>query len=364
MNWRRIKTIFTKDLRDAIRDARVLVAIVVPIGISIFYSLAFDDSDPTRPRVAAAYAVEAESELPEVLSQITAADVDLVLVRANSAAEVEALVREDEVDLGFSVPADFDEAAKAGLRPLPDLFLPDDSSTGTRYVAAVLVGPAVRVVAGQQVPAEFGGAAAAIPETSTSILEQLGIRSYTLLASVLFLVVMISMLVVPVVLAEEAEKKTLDALVLIASYLDVIAAKALFGASYIVLALAIQLGLTRLVIDERVPFAATLAALSVTLIGFGLLIGSIFKNANQLNTWSGFLLIPFLAPVFAVGMPVPDFVEALLQLFPTSAGMRLAINDVTGESLFANPWLSYLVIVAWGAVAYLALAWRLNRRQA
>ena len=38
--------------------------------------------------------------------------------------------------------------------------------------------------------------------------------------------------------------------------------------------------------------------------------------------------------------------------------------DVTGEEVFANAWFSYLVIAAWGGVAYLALAWRLNRRQA
>jgi hypothetical protein len=176
--------------------------------------------------------------------------------------------------------------------------------------------------------------------------------------------VMIAMLVVPVVLAEEAEKKTLDALVLIASYLDVIAAKALVGLAYIVLALTIQLGFTRLAIGDGATFAVTLALLSVTLIGFGLLIGSIFKSANQLNTWSGFLLIPFIAPIFAVGVPTPDIVDGLLQVVPTSAGMRLAVNGVAGETVFANAWLSYAVIAFWGVVAYLVLAWQLNRRQA
>jgi ABC-2 type transport system permease protein len=113
-----------------------------------------------------------------------------------------------------------------------------------------------------------------------------------------------------------------------------------------------------------VTFAATVAALSVTLIGFGLLLGSIFKNANQLNTWSGFLLIPVIAPVFLVGIPVPDFVEWLLRLIPTSAGMQLAINAATGRQIFANPWFLYAVLALWAAVAYLLLAWQLNRRQA
>jgi hypothetical protein len=44
--------------------------------------------------------------------------------------------------------------------------------------------------------------------------------------------------------------------------------------------------------------------------------------------------------------------------------MKLAVNAATGETVFGDPWLSYLVIAAWGVVAYLLLAWQLNRRQA
>jgi ABC-2 type transport system permease protein len=363
MNWQRIRTIFTKDLRDAIRDGRVLVAIVVPIGLGVFYGLAIDDDDLTRESVEAAYAVAGQSTLPDVLQAITAADVDLSLQRLDSAAAVEALVRDGEVDIGFAVPAGFDEAARAGEQPPLAVYLPSESSFGTRYVAAALE-PAARVVAGQQPPARIETSSPLRADADESVVERLGPRSYMVLGSVMLLVVMIAMLVVPVVLAEEAEKKTLDALVLIASYSEVIAAKALFGIAYIVLALAVQLAVTRLGIDDRAGFAATLTLLSVTVIGFGLLIGSIFKNANQLNTWGGFLLVPVLLPVFIVGTPVPDTIETLLQFFPTSAGMRLAVNSVAGEAIFADAWLSYLVIAAWGVVAYLVVAWQLNRRQA
>ena len=362
MNWRRIQTIFNKDLKDAIRDARVLVAIVVPIGIGLFYSVAFDDSDPTRPSATVVYAADGQTELPAALAQAVGDNVDLELVPVGSAAEADGLVREDDADLGFAVPAGFDEAARAGARPALAVYLPAEPGFGARYVAAALE-PAVRLVAGQQLPARIA-TASPTDEADESVFEQLGIRSYTVLASIIFLVVMIAMLVVPVVLAEEAEKKTLDALVLIASYLDVIAAKALLGAAYIALAVALQLGLTRLGVEDVVQFAAAVAVLSVALIGFGLLLGSVFKNANQLNTWSGFLLVPFIAPVFMVGTPVPDLIERLLRLFPTSAGMELAINAVAGEEVFHDPWFLYAVLLGWAALAYLLLAWQLNRRQA
>ena len=363
MNWRRVRTIFTKDLRDAIRDARVLVAIVVPLGIGVFYSVVFDDDDPTRPSATVAYATEGSTRLPETLVEVAGAGVDIELRPADDPAEVDRWVQAGEADFGFAVPAGFDEAAQAGRQPPLTVFLPSEPTFGAHFVAAALE-PAIRLVAGQELPASIETASAAPLEEDETIFEQLGIRSYTVLASVIFLVVMIAMLVVPVVLAEEAEKKTLDALVLIASYLDVIAGKALLGFAYIALAVALQLALTRLAVADAVAFAASLALLSVTLIGFGLLLGSVFKNANQLNTWSGFLLIPVITPVFIVGTPVPDLVDGIAQAIPTGAAMQLAINAATGEAVFADPWLSYLVIAVWGVAAYLLLAWQLNRRQA
>ena len=44
----RIFTLFAKDLKDAIRDARVLVALIVPLGIGLFYNYAFDDTSLTQ----------------------------------------------------------------------------------------------------------------------------------------------------------------------------------------------------------------------------------------------------------------------------------------------------------------------------
>ncbi len=72
-----------------------------------------------------------------------------------------------------------------------------------------------------------------------------------------------------------------------------------------------------------------------------------------------------LAPVFMVGLPVPDLIDVLLTLIPTSQATRLAMNGLMmGEALFPDAWLSFLVIAAWGAVAYALLLWRLSRREA
>jgi len=266
------------------------------------------------------------------------------------------------------VPPGFDAAvgqAAARGAPPPALTVrqPNDPTSGTFYLQAAL-DPALRLLADQPLPATIQTDTAASDPDDRNLFEQVGMRRFLVLGTVMFLVAMIAMLVVPIILAEEAEKKTLDALVMIASYGDVVTGKALVGLAYVAVSVALMLGITRIRPENVVAFGAAIGLLSVTLIGFGLLLGGLFRNANQLNTWSGVFLLPVLTPVFLVGLSDPGWLVALLQALPTSQGARLAINGLTGEAVFGDAWLGYLVIAAWGVLAYALLAWQLRRRQA
>lgn len=358
-----IRTIFVKDLRDAIRDARVLVAILVPLGIGVFYSFAFDDGDLTTPTATVIYATGDETTLPDALRDAIGGVVRLDLRQVASSAEIEQAVRDDDADVGFVVPAGFDAAVQNGARPALQVSLPNDPSLGAQYVAGAFE-PAVRAMAGQTFPVDIQLSTAVESPEGESAFERLGLRTYMVLVSILFLVAMIAMLVVPVILAEEAEKKTLDALVLVASYADVIAGKALVGVAYIAIAVAIMLGSTTLSIANAPMFAAAILATGVTLIGLGLVMAGFFRSANQLNTWSGVFLTPVIGPAFLVGAPLGDVAEVILLALPTSQAMRLIGDAALGESIFGGAWLSYLVIAAWGLAAYAAVSWQLARRQA
>lgn len=360
MHPRLILTIFRKDVLDAIRDSRVLVAVLVPLGIGLFYNVTFDDDD-TQPKATLAYASPEQTRLPETLREVVGDVTDVTLRQAESAASVQRLVEDEDADLGLALPTGFDAAVARGEAPALTVFQPASPSLGGDFLAASL-DPALRRLAGQAAPAGVQVAIVA-EEEGTLAIERLGLRRWAVLTSVIFLIAMISMLAVPVILAEEAERKTLDALTMIASYADVTAAKALVGLCYVALAVPLLLGLTRLAPDDVPGFVGMTLALSVTLIGFGLLLGGLFRSANQLNTWSGVLLLPVLAPVFLVGLSVPDLVAAVLLALPTSQATRLAMNALSGEALFPDPALSYLVVLAWGAAAYALLLWRLSRRE-
>jgi ABC-2 type transport system permease protein len=358
-----IRTIFLKDLRDAIRDARVLVAILVPLGIGIFYSFVFDDDDLTTQTANVAYFAAEQTTLPDALRDAVGGAVRIDFDQEQSAESVEEVVQAEDADIGFVVPAGFDAAIAAGEQPGIEIFLPEDPTLGARYIAQAFE-PAVRTMAGQEFPVAVAISTVEEPLEDQSVLDRLGLRTYMVLFSIVFLVGMIAMLVVPVILAEEAEKKTLDALVLVASYPDVIAGKALVGVAYIGIALAILLGITQIDIEMVPKFVAAALVSGVALIGVGLIMAGLFKSANQLNTWSGVFLIPVIVPAALVSAPVDGVVEAVLLALPTSQMMRLLTDATVGDSVFGGAWLSFLVIVVWGIVAYAVVAWQLSRRQA
>ena len=354
-------TIFLKDLRDAIRDGRVLLALLVPMGLGLFYNVLFDDETP-RPTATVAYTSSAPSRLPEQLREVIGETVDLTLTEQPSRAAVKALIDDQTADLGLVIPAGFDAAVLAGRSPPLLVLLPASRGVVRNYVTGAL-DEALRRLANQPAPARIERQQAAAEAGEELIFDRIGPAPYFVLTSALFLAVMVALFAVPIILTEEVEKKTLDALVLVASYADVVIAKALVGLVYTGVATVLLLTLTRSHIERPLPFGLALLTLSVALMGVGLLIGELFRSANQLNTWSSVILIPFLGPVYGVGLPTPRLVDLILLALPTSQATRLVMNAALGERLFDRPWLSYLVIVAWGIAAYAVVLWRLSRRR-
>ena len=358
----RIFTLFAKDLKDAIRDARVLVALIVPLGIGLFYNYSFDDESLTRIVGTAAIVVDGETQLPSLILAVLPENVEIDFVAYPDGASAEEAVSEEDADVGIIVPAGFDEAVQSGERPnLTVIRSPEPSIAGDYVLSAI--DPVLRGMAGQSFPVAIEISQAPIKE-SDEILDQIGIRTWSLTLAIVMMLALVSALAIPIVLAEEFEKKTIDALVLAMPYREVIIAKALLGLFYIVVMVAILVNLTELDVRDWALFTVGTGLTGVALLGFGLLLAGVLKNPNQLNTWSGVFLLPFLAPAIVIGQPVPDIARTIANLFPSGAGMKLLLNGVAGEQLISGNIRAVLVLVVWAAIAYLLLLWQLKRRQA
>jgi len=357
----KILAIFRKDFRDALRDARVLVALIVPLGIGVFYNLTFEDE--TTPEATVVYAAAEQTRLPEVIRSFVGDTVRITFEQLPDESEVRQRVADEDADLGLIVPAGFDAAVAAGQSPELIVLQPPSASFASSFVAAA-VEPAVRALSGQQPPAIITMEQVAETPDEATVIDSVGLRVWAVMAATVMMISMIAMLAVPIVLTEEVEKKTLDALILIVSYPEVIAAKALLGVVYVAVMVPVLLLITRIQPSDSAIFVATVVLLSVTLLGFGLLMGGMFKNANQLNTWGGVFLLPVIAPAFIVGLGLPDTIDRIASIFPTGGATKLLLDSATDQRLFSDSLTSFVVMAVWGFAAYALLVWQLSRRQA
>ena len=357
----RIVTLCIKDLKDAVRDARVMVALILPLGFGVFYSFALDDSSVNTIHADVALAIAGQSQLPTAITQQLPDNVKVRYDPFPNQAAVEKDVGRGNADVGIVIPASFDAQLAAGGQPELIVIRAPSSSLGGDYVMTAL-DPALRSLAGQTFPARISMVDAE-QISRANVSDRLGIRTWSLMIAIVMMLALVSILAIPIVLAEEVEKKTIDALVLAMPYGEVIIAKALLGMVYVAVMTTLLLAITRLQVTDWPLFIAATGLTGLALLGLGLLLGGIFKSANQLNTWSGLFLTPILAPAIVVGQPVPDLFNTIAGLFPTGAGTKLLINSVANEPLFANQVSAFLVLLVWGIVSYLLLLWQLKRRQ-
>jgi hypothetical protein len=273
-------------------------------------------------------------------------------------------VNDEDVDVGLVLPPKFDAAMQAGGQPALDVLLPDSPELGAEFVVASL-DEALGTMAGQQPPATIRvEPVQGEDDDSGSIIDDLGLRRWMVLLSMVLLVGMVSIVAVPVILTEETEKRTLDALTIITSYADVVVAKALTGLAYLAITVPVLLLATRIRPAETGLFVAVILLFCVAMIGFGLLLGSMLQSMSQLNTWSGIVLLLMVFPAFFFTLPLPDPVTTFLAAFPSTQAVRLAGNALGGTVIFENGWLAFPIIAAWGAAAYAIVLWRLARREA
>lgn len=362
MKIRIVLAIVAKDLKDAFRDGRVLLPLLMPLGLGFIYNVAMPDAQ--KPTVTVAIASAGSTRLPDALRAVTGSSVNLKFTDLGTAAEVKSQVESKKADVGVVVPAGFDADVSAGSAPRLILVQPSGLPTnGAIYVMSALDG-ALRAMAGQHPPAVVDSETVAMPRDTTSMMIDLGVRKYLVLGTLIMLVAMIAIYVLPVLLTEEYEKKTADALLLVGNQADVVAAKVTVGLIYIAVSVPLLLLVTRLVPANAPLFGAAVVALSVTLLGAGLLLGALVRSVNQLNTWSGIPLLMVIMPVFFVGLGLPQWIDTALSALPSSQAMKLLVDGLSGRDLYGNTLLSFAVIGAWAVAIYAVLIRTLSRREA
>jgi ABC-2 type transport system permease protein len=169
-------------------------------------------------------------------------------------------------------------------------------------------------------------------------------------------------LVVPLLLVEEKEKRTLDFLLTSPAKLtEIITGKALTGVVYSVLIVGVLLAVNYKLIGNWPLTLLTVLVGLLFVVSIGLVMGSLFQNTMQVNTWASLVLMILLAPSF----PLPGLqaaLEAGLRLIPTYyfvEALRLALAGTPS----ARIWGHLAVLLVCTVLAFSAATWGLRRQQ-
>ena len=172
----------------------------------------------------------------------------------------------------------------------------------------------------------------------------------------------VALIVVPMQTAEEIGSGTFGALRLAATGTEILAAKALSGLLYAVVGTLLTLAITGVEAHDPLRLYGGALALAISLVGFGLLLGFLSGNSNQINTYGGFLVLPVVVLATAVLIVDSGFFALLLDVLPVSQGARLLFDGVSPQEPFDTGLVAWLVLGAW-SVAGLAVLTRVATRR-
>jgi hypothetical protein len=356
-----IQAIIAKDLKDALRDGRIMLGLAMIVGVAMMMGLT--SPEDTRTKATLTYWSEGETALPKAIKTVGSDVIDLRITRSDDAIALRDAVRDKEADIALLVPNGFDAAVAQGARPEVTVVVADPPS-GPGAAVMATVEPALRVLGGQGVPADVEmEPVRAEFRRGEAAVDQIGLRRFAGLVGILGIMAMVGLFMVPMILAEETEKKTIEALAMATSYRVIVAAKAMVG-----LVVSVGLAVATVVITDLAPadlptFTLAFVLTALLFVGTGLLLGGLF-SATTVNTWSGLLIVVLLAPAFMMSNPPPwPAIDSVFTVLPSSQALRLGLNGVSGTDLFPDVWLSYVVLAVWMVAIYALLIRRLSTRE-
>jgi ABC-2 type transport system permease protein len=370
MHPRIILAIARKDALDVIRNRYTLMALMTPLFIAGLYwvmSVAIGGSSTTmvvyNPGNSALVS-------KENLPPLTTWNV----ITATTAEAVRTMVdnNEQEATVGVVLPADTDAAMRRGERPQVQVYFhaAKVSNTQQQMLLATLVGTSQQI-AGQQPPVVVQPTRLRVPpnedpETQAGDVMQ-RLNSTLGMAALLVAIISAGMLLLPTLLVEEKEKKTLRMILAApASYGDVIAGKLLVGFAYTLLLSVVM------ILISRIPGPALPQILVFTVLGgiffllVGLALAAFSKTITEVNTYGSVVFMLALIPLM-LNMPGMDVLGGaignIVRLIPNYYmidGMKRALEGTsTWENFLLNAGVTTALIVVMFALA----TWLLRRQQ-
>jgi ABC-2 type transport system permease protein len=355
MNLNIVSAITRKDLIDAIRHRYLLTALVTPLFVALMFRVLL----PAGQNASLLTVVVHDPGGSGLVAELRKTP-QIGVVEAASADATSGEVQKRKATAGLVVPTGFDADLAAGKQPQLTVYINNEKNVFEQASFRRMLDRMVRSFAKQPDPArldwvDIDKGANPLTRGGTS-LEQI------LLPMLLLLTFgMTGAFVVPLLIVEEKEKRTLDFLLYSpASLNEIIAGKALTGVVYTLLIAGLLLGINNRFIHNW-PLTILTVVLGLTfVVGVGLVLGSLLQNTMQVNTWASIVLIVLLAPSFPA-LGITAWFERVMRLIPTyylTEALKLSMADTISSQF----WIYLAVLLGCTIIVFFAATWTLHRR--
>jgi ABC-2 type transport system permease protein len=347
-----VAAIAAKDIVDGWRS-RTLLGIALAVLVTLLTAQALPLLLGLGGRQTVVIVADRQSALTARLAQD---DTLRVARRATAAAALEEVAENGGGSLGIVLPADL-EARLAASDPVTlDAFTPFATSAAQLAEARDTVAAAITAATGADV---------AFAVQTLYPGPDAGGRPVLVTTSLLLIALVPGLLIVPLLILEEKEARTLDALLVSPATPGVIiTGKGLAGIVYGLIAVAVGLFVFR---DMVVHWGAAVAALLLTVllgVAIGLLVGTLFDDQATMNLWLGLILMVLIVPAGLRVMPrLAHLSDTAWYPYLPSVALARLLQAAMGESLPLGDVLPAAVLAAALTVGLLGLVVGAVRRR-
>ena len=353
MNLRVVAAITQKDLIDAIRNRYLLVALLTPLLVAVLFRFLLPG--PAGSLITLVVNDPANSIL---LSELRASP-QIKFVDVRLPEDVPKEVEKSGAIGGFAVPANFDADIAAGKQPELNIYINNKKSVFEQAALKQMLERRILSLAKQPAPARLTWIEIKKDEAS----ERQGAFNLNQMLLPLLLLLSFGMsgaLVVPLLLVEEKEKRTLDFLLTSpASLTEIVTAKALTGAVYSLLIAGTLLAVNHNLVSNWPLIIITVVLGMFLVVAMGLFMGSLLQNTMQVNTWAGLMVFVLLAPAFP-SLAMGGVFERVMRFIPTYYFVEALNLSLTG-SVTRRFWVHLSVVLVFTVLAFAASTWGLRR---
>jgi ABC-2 type transport system permease protein len=279
---------------------------------------------------------------------------------ASSMAELEQVIGSSGsglgVEVGLAIPAAFDQNIESGEQLIVDGYVAWGGRTRATELTSAMEGPIAELL-GRPVRIEIEGNVV-YPPPDLGLL--LGLSTLT----VVTIMLVMGMQLVPALLFEEKQTKTMDALLVSpASIGQVVVGKALAGLFYVLVTAGVVFALNWVGVVHWGVTILFVIGIGVFAVAVGLLLGSFFERQQDLVGWMMLLLILLIGSMFVemMDMSMPASIQAVVGWVPS-----VTLAEIYGFAFiksvpWAELWPKLGSVLGISLLLYSVVVWKVRR---